>query len=283
MLASGYTSALLPLISYPQPTLPASIASAFDAARILNVRLMGLLMEIAPPPSAGFGPYEMPVVGARIDAETVKTVANAREIGREFEMHARERRLKAELRRVTCEALDAPGFAAEAARVFDLSIVPLAPSSFTDRELAEGLISGSGRPCLLLPHAWAAKPAPFDRVLVAWDGGRAVTRALSDALPLLQRAIDIAVVEVATQRAAHAHMLADVERWLSDHGVHARAQRLEKGRQSVAEVIDEAARLQGADLIVMGAFGHSRVRDFIVGGVTRSVLTAPRLPVFLSQ
>lgn len=283
MPLSAYANALLPMISYPQPTLPAAIGSAVDAAAALKLRVVGLDILVNPPPSAGFGGYAMPIVGTTIDAEEAKTKANAQDIARDFVSQTRQRSLEAELRHVACDALDAPGVAAAAARLFDLTIVPIAPGSRADRELAEAIVFGSGRPCLLLPHYQASAVTPFDRPLIAWDASRAAARALADALPMLRRAIEVFLVHVGPEQSAAARSLPDVERWLSDHRVRVNSLRIDGNSRTAAAAIGEHARAVHANLLVMGGFGHSRVRDFVLGGVTRSMLAEPRIPVLFSH
>jgi nucleotide-binding universal stress UspA family protein len=283
MPTSAYTNALLPMISYPQPTLPAAIAGAIEVAAALKLRLVGLDMHINPPIAAGFGGYAMPIVGTTIDAEDAKTKANAEAIARDFLSQGQHRGVDAELRRVICEAIDAPGLAAATARLFDLAIVPIAPGSQADRELAESIVFGSGRPCLLLPHYWSTQLSMFDRPLIAWDASRAATRAIADALPILRRALEVFLVVAAPENSAAARSLPDIERWLTDHRVRANCVRVEGGGQSAASIIADHAQSVHANLIVMGAFGHSRVRDFILGGVTRSVLAEPKIPILFSH
>ena len=125
----------------------------------------------------------MPIVGTTIDAEEAKTKANAEAIAHEFLAQTKHRELDAELRRAPCDALDSPGVAAVASRLFDLTIVPIAPQSRADRELAEAVVFGSGRPVLLLPPYWAVHITPFDRPLIAWDCGARAERCASDASP----------------------------------------------------------------------------------------------------
>lgn len=283
MPTTEYRNALLPLISYPQPTLPMAIAGAIEAAAALNVRLVGLNMQIAPPVTTGFGGYAMPVLGTTIALEDAKTRGTAEDIARDFEAQARRRSANAQLRRVSCDALDAPAVAAASARLFDLTIMPLAADSRPDRELAEGIVFGSGRPCLLLPQHWTAEPFLLDRPLVAWDASRAAARALADALPLLLRAKEVFVVAVAGENSAPARTLPDVARWLADHGVNANSALMNAMGRSAAIAIHEHAREVRANLLVMGAFGHSRLRDFVLGGVTRSILAEPRTPVLFSH
>jgi nucleotide-binding universal stress UspA family protein len=283
MPTSAYKSALLPMISYPQPTLPAALAGALDAALALNLRIVGLNLEINPPIAAGFSGYAMPIVGTTIDAEEAKTKANAEAIAREFTAQTKHRELDAELRRVACDALDSPGLTAVAGRLFDLIIVPIAPQSRADRELAEAVVFGSGRPVLLLPPYWAVQITPFDRPLIAWDATRAAARALNDALPMLRRAREIFLVAVTPDASEIAQTLPDVQRWLNEHGVRVNCARIDADGLSAAAAIAAHAKAVRANLIVMGAFGHSRVRDFILGGVTRSVLAEPILPILFSH
>lgn len=283
MPMSAYANALIPMTSYPQPTLPAAVAGAVDAAAALQLRVVGLNLQIDPPVSAGFGGYAMPIVGTTIDAEETKTQANADAIAHEFLSLTRHRGVDAELRRVTCDALDAPGVAAATARFFDLTILPIAANSRADRELAEAIVFGSGRPCLLLPLYQATQVTPFDRPLIAWDASRAATRALVDSLPMLRRALEVFLVAVTPENSAAARSLPDVERWLNDHRVRVNCARIEGNDRAAASAITEHARDVHANLLVMGAFGHSRVRDFILGGVTRSVLADPTLPILFSH
>ena len=283
MPMSAYTNALLPMISYPQPTLPAAIAGASEFAAALNLRLVGLDMQINPPVAVGFGAYTMPIVGTTIDAEDAKTKANAEAIARDFLSQTQRHGVNAELRRLSCDAIDAPGAATEAARLFDLSIVPVAPQSRADRDIAEAIVFGSGRPCLVLPHHRSAGLALFDRPLIAWDASRAATRALADALPLLKRANEAFLIVVAPEQSPAMRSLPDVERWLADHGVRVSSVRVEgTGKTAAAAIADHASSIN-ANLLVMGAFGHSRVRDFILGGVTQSMLAEPKLSILFSH
>lgn len=283
MSTSAYKSALLPLLSYPQPTLPAAITTAVETAAALDLRLVGLALEIEPPPSVGLSGYSMPFVGATIDVEDAKTRVSADAIAQEFEAQTRLRGVRSDLQRVTCDALDASGIVAQAARLCDLTIVTLAPQSRADRELAEAALFGAGRPALLLPLYYPAPITAFDRVVVAWDASRAAARALSDSMPLLRRANDVFVVTLAREGTHVAQTLIHVERQLKEHGVSANCTRIDDSAGSDYGAILGHAKSVNANLLVMGAFGHSRMRDFILGGVTQSVLADLTIPVLLSH
>ena len=159
-------------------------------------------------------------------------------------------------------------------------------------ELPIHVITHAGRPVLLVP-ATAAPEGVGQRILVSWDGGREAARALQLALPLLQRAdhVSIAVFEVAS--AAHTvedALASDPRPWLARHGitaeltVHAVEQhRMLNRRHEVGERLLSVASEGGADLLVMGAYGHSRFRESILGGVTRTVLDAMTIPVLMAH
>ncbi len=159
-------------------------------------------------------------------------------------------------------------------------------------ELPNYVVTHTGRPVLLVPAA----AAPLDvgqRILVSWDGGREAARALQLALPLLKQAerVSIAVFEVAA--AAHTvddALAADPRPWLARHGitakltVHAVEQhRMLNRRHEVGERLLSVASEAEADLLVMGAYGHSRFRESILGGVTRTVLDAMTIPVLMAH
>ena len=133
------------------------------------------------------------------------------------------------------------------------------------------LVMQLGRPVLIVPAA--AEKVGFERVLIGWKDTRESRRAVLDALPLLKKAAHVAVCEIASEEgmaAAHAH-LGDVVNWLKRDGITAEAiASLSTG--------DDAARLDGiasdqaADIIVAGAYGHSRLREWALGGVTKDLL-----------
>lgn len=159
-------------------------------------------------------------------------------------------------------------------------------------ELATHVISGSGRPVLVVPSA-GAPPAVARRLLVSWDGGREAARALQLALPLLKDAdqVSIAVFEVASDAHTVADALAaDPRPWLLRHGVTASLavhavdhQRRMNRRHEVGERLLSLASEVDADLLVMGAYGHSRFRESLLGGVTRTVLESMTLPVLMAH
>jgi len=147
----------------------------------------------------------------------------------------------------------------------------------------EDLVMRIGRPALVVP-ARAQSLVP-DRILVGWKDTRETRRAVADALPLLRLAKQVVVVEVVTQEtrlpAARTHT-EEVCAWLQRHGVAAEAQAFATGDQYVVS-LDAIAEQVGADMIVAGAYGHSRMREWALGGVTRDLLKYSRRCSLLSH
>jgi nucleotide-binding universal stress UspA family protein len=153
------------------------------------------------------------------------------------------------------------------------------------RGLADELALSAGRPVLFVPYA-GRFPSLGKRVLVAWDTGREAARAVSDALPLLQRAESVEVTAFDPERGRRGHGQepgADVGLYLARHGIKVQAARQSgAGFEVGAQILSRAAD-QGADLIVMGAYGHSRMRELVLGGVTRTILESMTVPVLMSH
>ena len=154
------------------------------------------------------------------------------------------------------------------------------------RQLPEHLALHGGRPVLMVPYA-GEFPTLNRHALVAWDASRAATRAVTDALPLLRRSARVTLAVFNPQRPFGAHGEqpgADIALYLARHGVTVEVQ-----QQATAPGIDVGNALlslaadTGADLLVMGAYGHQRWREIILGGVTRRLLQSMTLPVLMSH
>lgn len=150
---------------------------------------------------------------------------------------------------------------------------------------ADAILLSVGRPVLLLPYAGDAA-VKADNVLVCWDAGREAARAVTDALPLLRRAKRVTVLSVDSRASAGGHGEqpgADIALYLSRHGIKAEAARTTSGGIDPGSVILSRAFDYGTDLIVMGAYGHSRVREVLLGGATRTILQQMTVPVLMSH
>jgi nucleotide-binding universal stress UspA family protein len=174
-------------------------------------------------------------------------------------------------------------------RTADLAIVgqrdPEDDETFVAEGFPELIVLGGARPTLFLPYA-GALPKSFKTVMVAWNGGRESGRAIADALPLLARAEKVVVSTVVTAPdTGEAEELpgVDIAAYLSRHGVKAEITRSTGIDIDAGEwLLSQAADL-GADLLVMGAYGHARLREFVLGGVTRTLLKSMSIPVLMSH
>ena len=149
-------------------------------------------------------------------------------------------------------------------------------------DVAGRLVLSLGRPVLVNPYAgrFDAHPA---RVLVAWDGSRAAARALGDALPVLKRADAVAVLSI-NPETDHADMAGvDIAQHLARHDVMVDVRRVTSEDVDVGATVLSRAADFGADLIVMGAYGHARWRELVLGGVTEHVLAHMTAPVLMSH
>lgn len=165
-------------------------------------------------------------------------------------------------------------YLASEARCADLVITGLASGDFLDSSRAVDtgdLIMQAGRPVLIVPTA--AARLELAHVLIGWKDTREARRAVADALPLLKQATQVSIVEIAAAddlAAAHQHV-EDVVTWLRRHDIETQA-------SAVLSTGDDASALyaigqdKGADVIVAGAYGHSRLREWVLGGVTRDLL-----------
>jgi nucleotide-binding universal stress UspA family protein len=175
------------------------------------------------------------------------------------------------------------------ARCSDLTVLtqadPSAPNFYATKDLVESVVLHSARPTLVLPYA-----GDFEgigkRVLVAWNDSREAARAVSDALPMLQRAAQVEVASWSEGASAKDDPLRPqldaLHKWLMWHGVSAQV-RVETGRAGIADAMLSHAADTDADLIVMGAYGHSRWAELVLGGATRGLLASMTVPVLMSH
>jgi len=172
--------------------------------------------------------------------------------------------------------------AAQQARYYDFSLVGLDAGNQTARATAEAVVFGSGRPALLVPET--TEPSAFDNIAIAWDGSRVAARALADARPFLERASAVSVITVVDEKPLK--NAGDEERLaaaLRQRGVNATASTVKAQGRPIAEALQQEALQRGCQLLVMGGYGHSRLRDFVLGGATEGVLNNLVMPVLLSH
>jgi nucleotide-binding universal stress UspA family protein len=172
-----------------------------------------------------------------------------------------------------------------AARYADLVVLGQADPEGTGRGAAlllDDAIFYSGRPVLVVPHAGDFADIGR-RVLVGWKAGREASRALHDALPLMAGAEKVTVLSVNPGGPPDHLPGAAIARHLARHGITAEAARADVAEVGDGDVLLNAAADLGADLLVAGAYGHSRLRELVLGGVTNTLLSRMTVPVLFSH
>ena len=172
------------------------------------------------------------------------------------------------------------------ARHFDLSVVGQAEpeTSAIEDKIVEAALFNSGRPAIVVPYIQKA-PLKLDRVMVCWDGSRSAARAIADAMPFLERAGLVEVVIIVANERDKQYEIegVDMDQHLARHGLNVDVKRIDYGDLDVADALLSHAADYDADFIVMGGYGHSRLREFVLGGVTRSILRTMTAPVLMSH
>ena len=231
-----------------------------------------------------------PGVSIHIPGEIYTTFVEARDKDAEgvkalFEEMTRPEDFPSEWRGVHVQSPDASDKLVEAAHTTDL-VIMAAPAE-TEGEVPryhahEQVIRRSGRPVLHVPSGYTEERIGH-KVVIGWSPTREAARAVHDALPLLAPGAEVSIVTVA-QRAGDAPGDAtELARALDRHGFKVDVVEKTATRGKIAEELDEMAFGLGADLIVTGAFGHSRLYDFVIGAVTIDLLERARLPVLFSR
>jgi nucleotide-binding universal stress UspA family protein len=270
----------------PEPAARGRIDLAAALAERFAAHLVGLYPLLVPQRPRELGYFDPALLDPFFESLREQARAAADEVREQFEHVARLRGLSAEWRLVP-EGPD--GDPALHARYADLTILgQLDP----DRGETEGLrprpeqvTLASGRPILIVPYAGRFENVG-QRVVIAWNSAREAARAVHDAMPLLVAAEAVTVLTIDPREGPLGHGElpgADISLHLARHGVKAQVERTVSADLPVGEVLLSRLADLGADLLVMGAYGHSRMRELLLGGATRSLLQSMTVPVLMSH
>jgi nucleotide-binding universal stress UspA family protein len=253
-----------------------SVADAFGA----HVAGVAFSYEPIIPPTVMGG-----VPAAFIDEQRAENDKAASDALARFDEAARRAGVSFESRAIGASVGGAAERFGAIARRFDLSVVGQAePGKAAPEELiVEGTLFASGRPVLVVPYIQKG-PLKLDRVMVCWDASRNAARAIADAMPLLRRAKSIDVVIVASERVKSDEIPgADIGQHLARHDLTVEVKRIVSTDTDVANTILSYAADSSTDFIVMGGYGHSRLREFVLGGATRGILSSMTVPTLMSH
>ena len=266
-------------IDEPAVALAAAVATKFDA-QLTATFLTPLPDEpLAYEPTVVAGVWAELLGRARMQAEAERKKFEARlqKLGRDCDLRTAEA-LSRDLGRV----------AAVHARYADISVLTRSMEGAVGdvrEELIEGILFHAGRAILVAPPGWNGTEIG-KKIVVAWDASREATRALSEAQPLLDVAKQVTVVTVDAKPKAFGHgdiPGANIAAHLGRRGLPVEVRNADSGGRSAADTIMAEADATGADLVVMGGYAHSRLRELVFGGATRDLLRASQIPLLMAH
>lgn len=281
----SFKDVLVQLSSYPERTPAATLEQAVRFAEALGARLSALTFKIDIPNVGNVLANTLLDVSGMVASERQKSAANVKLLIGEIESLAAKRGVACESIVESCTNSQLAAVVTEHARLHDVTIIPIGEQALVQRYVAESVVFGSGRPAILIPdEPKRRRPSSFDVVGVAWDFSRPAARAVADALPILARAKSVRVVTVTQEkRIETGRSSAELSRHLACHGIRAIMEEEDAAGRTIGATLEHYAAAHDLDLLVMGAYGHSRLRDFVLGGATKTIVASPPLPVLLSH
>ncbi|SMC39207.1 universal stress protein [Rhizobium sp. RU36D] len=270
----------VPVVTYPDVVPDDAVLAAIDFARALPCRLHVTAFSVDVPHIASPLGDLLIDIPDMIRTVEVRSAHDCRRI-QELVVGRVEGLVEAEFSIQPQSGY--PGFAAaREARYFDLSLLPWAKGATSVQQVAQTVVFESGRPAIIVPPG--AKSEPLNHVTIAWDGSRVAARALSDVMPWLSDETRLTVLTVVDEKPLDRKDLAGtLVTHLQKQGIDADYRECSLSGRTISGALQETAIEAGANLLVMGGFGHSRVRDFVLGGATLGVFADLRLPVLLSH
>jgi nucleotide-binding universal stress UspA family protein len=280
-----FKDVLLALSSFPDPTSVSAVDNAVDVVAAIGANISAVVCAVQiRVPGSVLANVLLDVRGMAADA-TKKSLTCAEALLARFEEAAQKRGVFQERKLEHCRLSEVSDVLVASSRLRDLTIVPVSQSELFEPSYAEAIVFGSGRPTLVIPENRKRNGTfSVNTVVVAWDFSRPAARAVADALPILQKAKRVYAMTVMNEKAMDTKSSADeLVKHLACHGVEIVVDMVDALGRPISEVFQTYVALREADILVMGAYGHSRFREFILGGATKSMICRPPLPVFLSH
>jgi nucleotide-binding universal stress UspA family protein len=265
--------------SYVTLGLAAELASRFEAY-LIGLHVIGFTMPSYHPTTPYEGcPPSPRVTGVIRDSELLV----ARECEERFDDQLGRHGLRGEWHQR--QGMVATSVAREA-RYVDLAIVTQVdvakPPLGTRRYVPREVLLSSGRPILVVPHIGTFNRVG-DHILIGWNGSRESTRAVNDAIPLLKRAAKVTVLEVEPRRETERTKFGDIAPHLERYGINVTNTKCVRRESGTSNILLEYAAEIGADLLVIGGYGYSRLRALVLGGVSSNMLKRMTIPVWMSH
>ncbi len=272
----------VPVVTYPEANADGIASNAVSVATWLDAKLHAMAINADIPDVSNMLSKLLLDVAGLIENAKAESRQRGEHLLALLRQKAEEAHVEIATSTITAPIAALGDAAALRARYFDLSFVGWEPGNTTSRMAAEAIVFGSGRPTILLPDA--SHMAALDHIALAWDGSRVAARAVADAEPFLERASHVSVITVVDEKPLEdgdaAERLAEA---LRARGTNAEAVPVASEDCPVAETLQRTAIGKGCQLLVMGGYGHSRIRDFVLGGATEGVLSSLLMPVLLSH
>ena len=277
---------VLPLVSYPAPVGEAAIKRCVAIAASVGAQITAVSFELNTGLARDIYTRPFSVDGRVIHTpEQEKSRANAEQMLKIANAAARSSGIECDttIKRWTPDELSSS--LAVLARTTDLSLVPIGRFDDIAEKIVEGLIFESGRPLMIFSEEMADRLSnSIDRIAIAWDHSQQATRAVADAMPLLKSAKTVRIITATDKKtAAEAASGQSLVKHLAAHGIKAVFETVPKGGASVGKVFEAYINEQAIDLLVMGAYRHSRLKEFFLGGATYTIIGHPPCWVLMSH
>ncbi len=255
---------------------------AISLASEFNAHLTGIAFALEPaiPASAMGG-----IAGSVIDNAIAEAERQAKDAITRFEAAAKKQGVLSDHQMLTSLVADAVNRFGQIARHFDLSLVlqPDPDDNTANDLILESVLFGSGRPVVIVPYI-QKDPVKLDHIVCCWDGSATAARAIGDAAPLLAKAKTVELLIVTNGREKkNEEVGADMATHLARHKLNVTLQRITSADIDVGNAILSYAADRAADFLIMGGYGHSRWREFLLGGATRQILSSMTLPTLMSH